>query len=103
VRSAIPESGDLGAAVGRPDDASGLAWTDLSGDPGYLPIDRLTPKMGVRLRLSGALDALPELHAYYLAVGIVDESIESPRSVERQFVTGPNTIEATETLRFERP
>jgi len=102
-RASVPPESEFGVDVGLADGTSSPTWRELSGEPGFVPLEQLAAETRVRLRLRGPLDEFPALNAYYLAVGVVDENNQVPRSVEYQPLTGPATADATETLRFERP
>ncbi|RLM88544.1 tetratricopeptide repeat protein [Halobellus sp. Atlit-38R] len=101
VRAEVPEGGDIEAAV-RPQRRNDERWVSLSGPRGCLrvPEESFGPNLEVRLRLSGALGTFPTVQAYYLAVGVVDEVNDVPRTVFYQPLQGPRTTDARETLRF---
>ena len=96
VRAAVPDDGRIEARV-RPE---GEDWTRLSGSLDCLTVPELAPELDVALKLRGPLDGLPTMHAYYLAVGVVDESDEVPRNALVQPLKGPETADATETVRL---
>jgi len=100
IRAEVPEGGDIEAAV-RPQQ-SDEDWVSLLGSRGCLrvPEETFGPDLEVRLRLSGTLGAFPTVQAYYLAVGVVDEMNDVPRTVFYQPLQGPRTTDARETLRF---
>lgn len=99
IRTSMPPNSSLRAFVSYDDEG----WQELSGEPRYLRLPRLGRETAIRIRTNGPIDALPPVWAYYLAVGVVDERNETPRSVEYQPLSGPVTAEATESLRFEPP
>lgn len=100
VRTAIPDGATVEAGV--VDDADGsVDWLD--GDPsGYL-VPRLPLAGRLRLRFRGPPDGLPSLHAYYLAVGVVEPESMRPRTVEDTLLDGPLTASASERLRIRLP
>ncbi|WP_121823566.1 tetratricopeptide repeat protein [Halostella salina] len=73
----------------------------ITSNTGYIPLSWIESETRIRFTLSGYVDSFPELHAYYLALGLVDEDRGIPRSVEKVFAEGPDSAVSTETVRFE--
>jgi hypothetical protein len=99
VHAVVPSDSSLRVRVAY----DGGDWQDMSGEPEYLRLPRLGRETAIQLTSSGEVGALPSVSAYYLAVGVVDERNEVPRTVEFQPLSGPDSAEATETLHFEPP
>ncbi len=68
----------------------------------FVPIPSLEAETTIEFTLTGELHSFPELSAYYVALGLVDERRGLPRSVEQVFAQGPETANGTEAVRFER-
>lgn len=100
VLATVPPESDLDVDVGFPK-GSDLVWEPLSGDPELFRLSTLEPETRVRLTLSGPIDRMPGLRAYYLAVGIIDEVNDKPRSVEYKPISGPSSINAIEIICFD--
>lgn len=98
VQADVPESSTLRTAVRGRDDE----WETLSGPLGCLLLPDLETRMDVRLRRAGPLDEFPSLHAYYLAVGVVEPDDADPKNVLHQPLQGPETTASTDTVRFSR-
>lgn len=101
IRADVPDGTTVSAATTF-DDENNADWHVLDGDIGFLPLPRLAPKTGIKIRLTGTVDSFPSLFAYYLAVGVADLENRVPRSVERKLLDGPTTAEPTETVRLRQ-
>ena len=99
VRAAMPDGASVDAAVVGADGSVDR----LDGDPSCFRVHRLPLDGRLRLRLRGAPGALPDLHAYYLAVGVVEPESARPRTVQQTLLDGPVTASATERLRVRLP
>ncbi len=99
-----PETTGISASIRTGDTPEALteaAWDELDGSPRYYEVDRLDQEVAIRLELSGSLDALPVIHAYYLTLGVIDVANETPRTAEHLFLTGPEQAPTSETVFFE--
>lgn len=104
ARATIPDESEIDAAIGRLDDETAALpseWTALPGAVGFFGVDELGATTWLRLRMHGPITSLPVVHAYYLALGVIDERNEVPRSVDEIFLTGPETATTMERVRLE--
>jgi hypothetical protein len=94
VRTELSDDASLDVAVV---DADGTErW--LEGSPACFIAQELPADGALRLRLSGPPGQLPPLHAYYLAVGVVEPGSAQSRSVEQILLDGPLTADPTERV-----
>lgn len=106
VRAEIPPGASIKAEVGYGDTQEGTEpdqWQPLAGSIACFEPDRLAPTTHLRLRLSGSIDALPTIHAYYLGLGFIDRENDVPRAVEHIFLSGPETAHTVEDIAFRKP
>lgn len=99
VRTNVPADASLDAAV--VDEEGRARWLD--GTPACYVAPTLPARGTLRLRLQGPPGDLPPLHAYYLAVGVVEPASNKSRSVEQILLDGPLTAEPTERVRIRTP
>jgi hypothetical protein len=96
ARTNVPDDASLDVAVV---DAEGTEqWLD--GSPACFVAPELPASGTLRLRLRGPPGELPPLHAYYLAVGVVEPESRKSRSVEQILLDGPLTTDPTERVRI---
>lgn len=106
VRAEIPAGASIEADLGygeTQEETEPEQWLPVTGSIAYFEPDRLAPTTHLRLRLSGSIDALPTIHAYYLGLGFVDRDNDVPRAVERIFLSGPETAHTDEEIAFRKP
>lgn len=99
VRTETSTTASFDAAV--VDNSGTERWLD--GTPNCFLANELPAEGRLRLRLRGPPGELPPLHAYYLAVGVVEPESAQPRTVEQILLDGPVTADATEQVRIRTP
>lgn len=72
----------------------------LTGRDECMPLPRLWPETTVRVEVTGELPDLPTIESYYVATGVVDLEVFEVRSVENVLLSGPETADADERVRF---
>lgn len=77
-------------------------WTRSTDQDECIVFNRIGPEMRLRFRLEGKLPAFPKLFSYYLGFGTVYPTWNEISEIERVIVSGPETIESIESLRFVR-
>lgn len=98
VRVRTNVSADASLDAGVVDDEGRERWLD--GTPECFVASTLPARGTLRLRLRGPPGNLPALHAYYLAVGVVEPASSKSRSVEQILLDGPVTADPTERVRI---
>ncbi|WP_336036227.1 hypothetical protein [Halobacterium yunchengense] len=99
VRASVPDAASVDAALVDGDGAE--RWLD--GSAACFRASSLPAGGHLRLRLRGPPGALPGLHVYYLAVGVVEPESARPRSVEQILVDGPEPAGHAERVRIRVP
>ncbi len=96
LRHTIACPGDSSATleIGYPT-SSDPEWVTLT-QPYVFP--KLATRQTVRLRLTGTFDDFPQVHGYYVALGIVDIVDNTSTDVVDVLLSGPVTADAEERL-----
>lgn len=90
------------ASIGGRSGTGDLVWHDVPHLDGHAFLTRVFPETRLRFTLRGDLPAFPQLEAYYLGLGVYDDSMDYIEAVIERFGSGPQNEGAIERISIER-